>query len=60
MYNKKLIIFTEFFKLFFLQVDHSRVNEFGYSGEMLDEAQNKTEITDENPPQKQIEAKKKD
>ena len=48
----------------FLQVDHTRVNEFGYSGEMLDEAAQKNAVEgtkeDENPPQKQIEAKKKD
>ena len=47
-----------------LQVDHTRVNEFGYSGEMLDEAAQKNAVEgtkeDENPPQKQIEAKKKD
>ena len=51
------------FQLLF-QVDHSRVNEFGYSGEMLDEAAQKNAVEgnkeDENPPQKQIEAKKKD
>ena len=48
----------------YLQVDHTRVNEFGYSGEMLDEAAQKNAVEgnkeDENPPQKEIEAKKKD
>ena len=41
----------------FFQVDHTRVNEFGFSGEMLDEqSKKKTLETDK----KSLEDKKKD
>ena len=43
--------------MIFLQVDHTRVNEFGFSGEMLDEqSKKKTLETDK----KSLEDKKKD
>ena len=62
-FAKTQLLHTVTFKCL-LQVDHTRVNEFGYSGEMLDEAAQKNAVEgnkeDENPPQKQIEAKKKD
>lgn len=35
--------------IFTLQVDHTRVNEFGFSGEMLNEAENKKKVTNGQP-----------
>ena len=44
-----------------LQVDHSRVNEFGYSGEMLDEAAKGKEVGAEGDSKAiKSEAEKKD
>lgn len=42
----------------FLQVDHTRVNEFGFSGEMLDEQSKKKSLETED--KKSLEDKKKD
>ena len=44
-----------------MQVDHSRVNEFGYSGEMLDEAAKGKEVGAEGDSKAiKSEAEKKD
>jgi len=63
-FRDDIVFFIFLYQKYVYRVDLSRVNEFGYSGEMLDEAaQNKIEESaksDENQPQKQIEDKKKD
>ena len=56
-------IFHDFF--LFFQVDHTRVNEFGFSGEMLDEQSKKKSVdTDDQKSletdKKSLEDKKKD
>ena len=51
-FKNQILILIHILHIFFLnsfQVDHSRVNEFGYSGDMIDEAE-----------QKKLEDKKKD
>ena len=50
--NRSVIIFRDFF-----QVDHTRVNEFGFSGEMLDEQSKKKSL---DTDKKSLEDKKKD
>jgi len=63
-FRDDIVFFIFLYQRYIYRVDHTRVNEFGYSGEMLDEAAQKNAVDgnkeDENPPQKQIEAKKKD
>lgn len=63
-FRDDIVFFIFLYQKYVYRVDLSRVNEFGYSGEMLDQAaQNKIEESaksDENQPQKQIEDKKKD
>jgi len=63
-FRDDIVFFIFLYQRYIYRVDHSRVNEFGYSGDMLDQAaQNKIEESaksDENQPQKQIEDKKKD
>jgi len=63
-FRDDIVFFIFLYQKYVYRVDLSRVNEFGYSGEMLDEvAQKKIEESaksDENQPQKQIEDKKKD
>merc|ERR1712142_352608 len=59
-----IVFFIFLYQKYTYRVDHSRVNEFGYSGDMLDEAAQKKAVEgnteEENPAEKQIEDKKKD
>merc|ERR1711935_86101 len=63
-FRDDIVFFIFLYQKYVYRVDLSRVNEFGYSGEMMDQAaQNTIEESaksDENQPQKQIEDKKKD
>jgi len=63
-FRDDIVFFIFLYQRYIYRVDHTRVNEFGYSGEMLDEAAQKNAVDgtkeDENSPKKQIEAKKKD
>jgi len=60
-FRDDIVFFIFLYQRYIYRVDHTRVNEFGYSGEMLDEAQNKIkENGDGNPQPKEIDAKKKD
>merc|ERR1719369_1749458 len=63
-FRDDIVFFIFLYQRYIYKEDKTRVNEYGYSGEMLDEAAQKNAVEgnkeDENPPQKEIEAKKKD